>query len=230
MRLATADVEVEASGGRDRHQRQRRGEIIRAAVTVLGRVGCAETSMKEIARQAGVAPGLLHYYFASKDELLGAVVGDLQVEMTATWAAAVAGGDDPLERLIAGLDAVAARCGQEPELWRADLDLSLVGLTSPVILAGCRELRGAIVQAIEVELRGALGRLPAYTLVPPHDLAGAVASAIDGMALAALVEERDPAAAFRALKVMLLSLVVAAHVTAGQEPPVTRLAALLRPR
>jgi len=87
-----------------------------------------------------------------------------------------------------------------------------------------------MVQAIEVELRGALGRLPAYTLVPPRDLAGAVASAVDGMALAALVEERDPAPAFRALKVMLLSLVVAAHVTAGQEPPVARLAHLLRPR
>jgi hypothetical protein len=50
------------------------------------------------------------------------------------------------------------------------------------------------------------------------------------MALAALVEGRDPAASFRALKVMLLSLVVAAHVTAGQEPPVARLAHLLRPR
>ena len=57
-----------------------------------------------------------------------------------------------------------------------------------------------------------------------------MASAVDGMALAALVEERDPATAFRALKVMLLSLVVAAHVTAGQEPPVARLAGLLRPR
>ena len=29
----------------------------------------------EIAREAGVAPGLLHYYFESKDELLVAVVG-----------------------------------------------------------------------------------------------------------------------------------------------------------
>ena len=230
LRHGTADAEIEGPGGRAAVSRRRRGEIIRAAVHVLGRAGCADTSMKEIARQAGVAPGLLHYYFESKDELLTAVVGDLQEQMTATWTAAVTGGDDPLERLIAGLDAVAARCGQEPQLWRAGLDLSLLGLASPVILARCRELRGAIVQAIEVELRGAMGRLPAYTLVPPRDLAGAVASAIDGMALAALVEGRDPAASFRALKVMLLSLVVAAHVTAGQEPPVARLAHLLRPR
>jgi AcrR family transcriptional regulator len=230
MRLATADAEIEASGSRAAVSRRRRGEIVRAAVTVLGRAGRADTSMKEIAAEAGVAPGLLHYYFSSKDDLLVAVVGDLQTQMTATWAAAVAGSDDPLERLIAGLDAVAARCGQEPELGRAGLELSLLSLASPVILARCRELREAIVQAIEIELRGALGRLPAYTLVPPHDLAGAVASAIDGMALAALVEEHDPAGSFRALKVMLLSLVVAAHVTAGQEPPVTQLAGLLRPR
>ena len=230
MPPAIAGVEVGATGGRAAVSRRRRGEIIRAAVTVLGRAGCADTSMKEIAREAGVAPGLLHYYFESKDELLMAVVGHLQERMTATWTAAVAGGGDPLERLIAGLDAVAARCGEEPQLWRAGLDLSLLGLASPLILARCRELRGAIVQAIEIELRGALGRLPAYTLVPPSDLAAAVASAIDGMALAALVEERDPAASFRALKVMLLSLVVAAHVTAGQAPPLARLDQLLRPR
>jgi AcrR family transcriptional regulator len=230
MRHATADAEAEAPGGRATVGRGRRGEIVRAAVTVLGRAGCADTSMKEIAHQAGVAPGLLHYYFSSKEELLVAAVGHLQEQMTATWTAAVAGCDEPLERLIAGLDAVAARFGQEPQLWRAGLDLSLLGLSDPAIRARCRELRGDIVQAIEVELRGALGRLPAYTLVPPRDLAGAVASGIDGMALAALVEERDPTAAFRALKVMLLSLVVAAHVTAGQEPPVARLANLLRPR
>ena len=228
--LAPAHAEVEGPGGRAAVGRRRRGEIIRAAVAVLGRAGSADTSMKEIAHQAGVAPGLLHYYFVSKDELLVAVVGDLQEQMTATWRAAVAGGDDPLERLVAGLDAIASRCGREPQLWRAGLDLALLGLASPLILARCRELRGAIVQAVEVELRGAMGRLPAYTLVPPRDLAGAVAAAIDGMALAALVEERDPAASFRALKVMLLSLVVAAHVTAGQEPPVARLSELLRPR
>jgi hypothetical protein len=34
----------------------------------------------------------------------------------------------------------------------------------------------------------------------------------------------------RALKVMVLSVVVTAYVTAGLEPPVARLAQLLRPR
>ena len=90
LRHGTADAEIEGPGGRAAVSRRRRGEIIRAAVHVLGRAGCADTSMKEIARQAGVAPGLLHYYFESKDELLMAVVGDLQEQMTATWEAAVA--------------------------------------------------------------------------------------------------------------------------------------------
>jgi TetR/AcrR family transcriptional repressor of bet genes len=186
--------------------------------------------MKQIARQAGVAPGLLHYYFESKDELLVAVAGELGDQLTGTWTSAVEGIDDPLERLVAGLDAAAGRCVRDPALWRALLDLSLLGLSNPAIQARCRELRERFAAAIEREVRQVLGRLPAYTLVPPRDLAAAIAAAIDGAAMAALVEGRNTTSVFQALKVMVLSLVVTAHVTAGQEPPVARLAQLLRTR
>jgi hypothetical protein len=79
-------------------------------------------------------------------------------------------------------------------------------------------------------VRGALGRLPAYSLVAPRDLSGAIGAAIEGAALAALVGDRDTTSWIQALKVMVLSVVVTAYVTAGQQPPVARLAQLLRPR
>jgi hypothetical protein len=72
-----------------------------------------------------------------------------------------------------------------------------------------------------------LGRLPAYSLVSPRELAGAVLSAIDGIALSGLVVQEPAAAPFHALKVLLLSLVVTAYVTAGQAPPITRLGEML---
>src|ERR1039458_4585920 len=101
MSLAVTDPAARSVSGRAAISRRRRGEIVRAAVTVLGRQGCAETSMKEIAREGGVAPGLLHYYFESKDELLLAVVGELDRQMSEAAAAAGAGIDDPLARLPA---------------------------------------------------------------------------------------------------------------------------------
>jgi len=89
MNLAVANPASGSAGGRAAISRRRRAEIVRAAATVLGRQGSADTSMKEIAREAGVAPGLLHYYFESKDELLLAVAGELDRQMSEAWAAAV---------------------------------------------------------------------------------------------------------------------------------------------
>ncbi len=197
-----------------------------AAVSVLGRKGYGETSMKEIAREAGVAPGLLHYHFSSKEDLLLAVVGQLDLELAQAWEEALRGLEDPLDRLVAGLAAVESLGGRDPEFWRLLLDLFALSLASPILNRRCQELWASFTRAIETEIRQVLGRLPAYTIVPPHDLAAAVAAGIQGISLAALVEASDPEARFRALRVLLLSLVVTAYVTAGQEPPLARLAGL----
>ena len=65
----------------------RRNQIVRAAAAVLGRQGYAETSLKDVAREARVAPGLLHYYFDSKEELLLQVVMVTERQMVANWKA-----------------------------------------------------------------------------------------------------------------------------------------------
>jgi AcrR family transcriptional regulator len=54
-----------------------RKRIIEAAVRVLARDGYAATSVKDIAAEAGVAPGLVHYYFKTKEELVAAAVADV---------------------------------------------------------------------------------------------------------------------------------------------------------
>ncbi len=51
--------------GRDRHQ-----EILDAAARVITDRGLAETRISDIAERCGVSPGLILYYFDSKDRLL----------------------------------------------------------------------------------------------------------------------------------------------------------------
>ncbi len=205
----------------------RRGQIIRAAARVLGRMGYSDSSIKQIAHEAGVAPGLVHYYFTSKEELLVAVVHDLEREMVADWQGTVAGIDDPLERIVAALDHTAVRCSEQPEFFRLMFDLYIVGLNNPAIRERCAELWQHFVDDIEAEVRQVLARLPAWGNVPPRELAEAIGGAIDGIALAGLLRENSPVAVYGALKAMLLSLVVTAYVTAGQEPPVARMRELL---
>lgn len=47
-----------------------RAKIIDAAYKVLADIGHDKASMKEIAKEAGVAQGLINYYFPSKEDLL----------------------------------------------------------------------------------------------------------------------------------------------------------------
>lgn len=51
-----------------------KASIVAAAYSVLSQRGIEQTTIKEIARLAGIAPGLVHYYFASKDVLLQEVL------------------------------------------------------------------------------------------------------------------------------------------------------------
>lgn len=52
----------------------RREQIIEAALRVFAQKGYAKATNKDIAREAGITPGLIYYYFESKDALLNAIL------------------------------------------------------------------------------------------------------------------------------------------------------------
>src|ERR671923_270867 len=56
--------------GRPRLTRQRRMEILEAAVDVIRERGLCETRIADVARRAGASAALVLYYFDSKDRLL----------------------------------------------------------------------------------------------------------------------------------------------------------------
>src|SRR5579864_4894691 len=99
------------------HRPDNRERLIAAGYTVLSEKGYEATTVKEVAHVAGVSPGLFHYYFASKDELLLAVLheageryGRLMQELRATAPA-----DHFLEVAFAAL---RERVSQEPGWYR----------------------------------------------------------------------------------------------------------------
>jgi AcrR family transcriptional regulator len=58
------------SSGSPKQTKDRHQEILDAAARVITERGLAETRISDIAEQAGVSPGLILYYFDSKDRLL----------------------------------------------------------------------------------------------------------------------------------------------------------------
>ncbi|MHA7134113.1 TetR/AcrR family transcriptional regulator [Oerskovia turbata] len=66
-------------------------EIVRAARELFAEQGIAKTSTKDVAARAGVARGLVYYYFADKDALVDAVLEEYVagfVEAVREWDAA----------------------------------------------------------------------------------------------------------------------------------------------
>src|SRR2546428_2242467 len=90
----------------------------------MARQGYANTSMKDIAREAGIAQGLIHYYFGSKEDLLVAVVRSLNDQMLADITAGMAeASGDPLTQMWTSLKLIRDQYASRTEACRLFFDL-----------------------------------------------------------------------------------------------------------
>ena len=71
----------------------RRAQLIAAAREVLERDGMAGATLRAVAAQAGVPLGTVHYIFATKEQLLRAVLEDVIDEMRGNIDVQIARGD-----------------------------------------------------------------------------------------------------------------------------------------
>lgn len=90
--------------GRKPNTEQRRAQILDALLAELASVGYERASVKSIAARAGLAPGLVHYHFESKLDMLLALVDIAIAQAEARFAAALAAGGDARVRLTAFVD------------------------------------------------------------------------------------------------------------------------------
>ena len=60
-------------GNRNKGQENRRGEMLDVAARIFSHQGYAGTSIRDIAREVGVQPSSLYYFFKSKEDLFVAV-------------------------------------------------------------------------------------------------------------------------------------------------------------
>src|SRR5262249_52364979 len=82
----------------------RRRQLIDATVDAIADVGFARASLGQIARRAGVSPGLVAHYFDSKDGLLEATMRRRGRELGASVRRKLAVTSGPRERIQAVID------------------------------------------------------------------------------------------------------------------------------
>ena len=195
------DDQIERRGAKSwKHRADNRERLVGAGYTVLSEQGYEATTVKEVARVAGVSPGLFHYYFASKEELLiavlheaGARYGRLMQELRANV---------PADRFLeAAFAAVRERARQEPGWYRLRYELFALGLRNPAFLPVLGEMlahvRQMFARAFHDRSGGDEERAQA--------LAALVLACFDGLALQSLAQpEADFAAAYDLVLGMIL--------------------------
>src|SRR5690349_8359033 len=109
-----------------------RARLIAAGHTILSEKGVEAATVKEIARLAGVSPGLFHYYFASKDALLLAVMWEaglrFQKQLAQDLQASTDTGGDARPAALITAHALGHK---DPAWFRLRYELFALGLRNP---------------------------------------------------------------------------------------------------
>ena len=79
----------------------RRAQLTRAAYKVVGEKGYSDFTIKDIAREAGLSTGLVHYYFKNKEDLLFKLLKGMNDNLKRDLNKALTVLDDPREKLLA---------------------------------------------------------------------------------------------------------------------------------
>jgi AcrR family transcriptional regulator len=102
----------------------RRAEALSLMADYLLKVGLSGAALRPLAKAAGTSDRMLLYYFADKDELLAAVIGETAARLPPILLASGLGGaPQPFDVLMPQINALMARPDVEPylNLW---LDVS----------------------------------------------------------------------------------------------------------
>ena len=82
--------------------RERKQQLVDAAMVLFAERGYAATRIRDICERAGVAKGLFYWYFPTKLDLFGELVRSMRQRLRRAQADAMGDIVDPIERLRAG--------------------------------------------------------------------------------------------------------------------------------
>jgi len=137
---------------------QRRAEIVAGLLAAIGEHGYDKATIQTIATRAGLAPGLIHYHFKNKEEILLALVRSLAAVARGRYDALAASAATADDRLKACIDArLALGDGADPHAVAAWVVIGAEAVRQPQVRAVYREAVAAELALLEGLLRDYLG-------------------------------------------------------------------------
>lgn len=164
---------------RRREPEDRKVQLLKAALAALAETGIEQFTMAEVARRADVSPALVVHYFGDRDKLIEATFRQLVERVTTLPMKALAGGEEPEDRLRAFVLAHLNPGELSSESSRAWLSFWGLALYTPSLARLQRVHQERMVSNLKHELRA---------LVVPdavNRIAETIAALIDGFWLRA---------------------------------------------
>ncbi|MCU1427582.1 MAG: putative transcriptional regulator, TetR family [Actinomycetia bacterium] len=167
---------------------QRRNEILEAARAVVLERGLANTRVADVADALNVSTGLIHYHFASKDELFAETLRHAAATDIHRLEKSVASSADPVERL----DRVLREYLPSPrgdQTWQLWIDTWSAGLRNSVLRDISEELDEAWVRVLQGVIEAGVDA-GAFTCPDPRASAWRLSSLLDGLGLQVVVHRK----------------------------------------
>jgi AcrR family transcriptional regulator len=184
------------------HQPDNRARLIAAGYTLLSEKGFEATTVKEIARLADVSPGLFHYYFATKDELLLAILYEAGKRFSQQLSQELQTVMEQGKTFADSAMLATARIARKDPAWyRLRYELYALGLRNPIFLPAVGEFLAKGRHEIARVLQEFIGIDEAQA----QAIAAVIHASSDGLALQQLAEpELDLTAAYQLVQRLLI--------------------------
>jgi len=203
---------------------QTKERIVDAAYRALVKQGYHETSMKDIAAEAGVAPGLAHYYFETKEDLLVAAIQRACQPVVEAWQQAgmnltgpLPEDANPMAVARMGFELAKEELRTHRGLFVLTFDMFGVGLHNPKIAAAVRAFideRRAFIARIT---QGVIASMPEPPMASADAIAAALWGSLHGIYLQKVMNpDFDAEAAIDALSEMAIAFATGPRLTSAQ--------------
>lgn len=174
---------------RAEHRDERRRSLLMAALLVLAERGLEGLRTREVAARAGINIATLHYYFASKEELLAEVGWFLVARFQEEGEAIPA--EQPFERLRDELRSIRRRVRASPETFLALNEIWLRASRDPVMARTCKKIAQRWVAYLAETIRAGQAQKTVRADLDPEGTAAMIAAFVQGAAMRLLVDPRS---------------------------------------
>jgi AcrR family transcriptional regulator len=130
----------------------RRDVILERAADLFAKQGVAATTVREIAEAVGILSGSLYHHFASKDEIVDAIVSSFMDDLVSRYDAVMTADTDPEARLVGLVRASIATSADHPhatEIYQNDARYLQAADGPTIVRQSARAVRSAWIQVLE---------------------------------------------------------------------------------